>query len=132
MSPSDINNESTAQENSRLVDIMMLVAGLVSAATYHTNRLRENSPQSAHATSFEKERRPVLQRLPNPSHGERPENMAVGNNENIAVLGRVLGLADDRPVPFIANLLDQSVQSYSDVLGAPGNQSAFQIAPWQR
>lgn len=67
------------------------------------------SPESSHTTSLHQESRAVLKGVSRPSHGKSAEDVAVGDNDNVAVGGTVGRLANDGLVPLVSDLLDQSV-----------------------
>src|SRR4051812_38038095 len=60
-----INHEAASEEDSRLIDIVMLVT------------------QRPHATGLQQERRSILQRLLYPAHGECTENMPMGDDQYV-------------------------------------------------
>lgn len=51
--------------------------------------------------------------------GKSPEDMAVGNNQHIAVGALCLSFAHDGPVPFLPDLLNEPVKAFRDVGWAP-------------
>lgn len=78
-----------------------------------------SSPESSNTASLQKKSRAILQRVASPSHSKGAEDVAVGDEEDIATLVLVLALAHHRLVPLFANLLDQLVQPSRDILGTP-------------
>lgn len=82
-------------------------------------------PQYTHTTSFKDESRALSERLADPAHGKRAEDVAVRDEEDVTVASRMRGLANDGLVPILANLVDNLVQTLGDVLGTPSRRGQF-------
>jgi len=80
-----------------------------------------HSPQRSYSACLEKEGRPLLKRFAGPSLRKGPQDVAVGNDQDIPAVTPflVLGLAQDRGLPLIANLLDQAIQALGDLRWTP-------------
>lgn len=76
----NINDEGAAEENSWLVDTVMLVATSPKLSMPLPQCEVDRSPQSADAASFQQEGRPAMEGLARPALRKSPEDMAVGNN----------------------------------------------------
>lgn len=80
-----------------------------------------NAPQSPDAAGLEEKGGPLVQGLAGPAQGQGAEDVAVGDDEDVAgSLGRGLGaLGHDIGVPPVTNVLDQAIEALGDLLGAP-------------
>lgn len=84
-----------------------------------SGEVKIDSPQGSHAAGLEKERGAVLQSLAHPAHGQGSQNMAVGDDEDIATGVTLLGLADDGGLEPVADVADEAIETVGDVLRAP-------------
>lgn len=77
-------------------------------------------PQSAYTSSLEEKSRPILQGLADPTHCQGAENMPVSNDQHVSGNGRAgIGGVHCRLVPRLADLLDETIESICDLVGAP-------------
>lgn len=71
--------------------------------------VKNHAPQCADATGFEQKRRPVLQRLASPSHGQGTQDVPMRHDQHVALDILFLGLSNGGLVPFFADLANQAV-----------------------
>lgn len=60
-----------------------------------------------------------MEGLARPALRKGPEDMAVGNNQHIAVDALSLPFAHDGPVPFLPDLLNKPIKAFRNVGWAP-------------
>jgi hypothetical protein len=53
--------------------------------------------------------------------------MPVSDDYDVAIGGLAGGLSDDGLVEVIANILNQSIQAFGDILGTPRSRLVFQV-----
>ena len=86
------------------------------------------SPQCTDAARLKQKGRPAMERLASPTLRKSPEDMAVGNNQHIAVDAFRLSFAHDGSVPFLPDLLNEPIKAFGDIGRAP----VFRLDPRSR
>src|SRR5277367_3870860 len=103
-------NKATAEQDCRLIDIVVLIA------------------QCAHTTCLHDKSR-LAQRLPYPANCKRPQDVSVADDQYIAAVWLavcvIFGLTDDRSVVFGPNFSNQPVYARNDLLGGLAARAAL-------
>ena len=107
-----IHHETTAQQDCRLIDVMMLVARLLSAFHFTTFREPRGIPQSTDSTGLQQEDWSITQRFPSPSHSHCPEDMSMSYNNNITSCLVPFSICTHNAlVPSLLNIPNHPIQS---------------------
>lgn len=77
------------------------------------------SPQCPDTARLEQKGRPAVKRLARPALCKGPQDVAVGDDQHVAVCALLILFPHDGGVPFLPDLFDQPVKPGRNVGGTP-------------
>lgn len=78
-----------------------------------------NIPQRSNSTRFQQKRRPLRQRLPNPAHRKRPQDMAMRHDQHVRRRTFLRRRTHDFSMEAFSNIVDQPIEPIRDIFRRP-------------